>query len=108
VDPAINLTFEVSMPPEIIGIMAICATVAIVAISRIFSQRLELKRDRRSERDDNDLVDRLHRIEVAVEATALEVERISEANRFMAKLLAERGGIGAPAVKPPERVVTPH
>jgi len=29
------------------------------------------------------------RIEVIVEATALEVERISEGNRFMAKLLAE-------------------
>jgi hypothetical protein len=34
---------------------------------------------------------RLERIEQAVDAIALEVERISEAQRFSAKLLAERG-----------------
>ena len=96
------------MPPEIIGIMTVCATVAIVAISRLFSRQAELRHDRRPQRDDNDLADRLHRIEMAVEATALEVERISEANRFMARLLAERAGLGAPAPKAPERVVTPH
>ena len=99
------------MPPEIIGILAICATVAIVAINRNFSRNAELKHERRRERPDNDIsdiTDRLHRIEMAVEATALEVERISEANRFMAKLLAERAGLGIPASKPAERVITPH
>jgi hypothetical protein len=35
--------------------------------------------------------ERLERIEQAVDAIALEVERISEAQRFSAKLLAERG-----------------
>jgi hypothetical protein len=34
--------------------------------------------------------ERLSRIEQAVEATAVEVERISEGQRFTAKLLAER------------------
>jgi len=96
------------MPPEIIGILAICATCAIVAISRVFSRQIDLRHDRPVQRDDSDLATRLHRIEMAVETTALEVERISEANRFMAKLLAERGSLGAPAAKPPERVVTPH
>jgi hypothetical protein len=44
---------------------------------------------------------------VAVEATAVEVERISEANRFMAKLLVERAGAANTASRP-ERVITPH
>jgi len=56
------------------------------------------------------LSQRLDRIENAVETTALEVERISEANRFMAKLLAERGATvpASAAVPKPERVITPH
>jgi hypothetical protein len=53
------------------------------------------------------LQERLERIELAVEAIAVEVERGSEANRFMAKLLAERVG-GADLVSRPERVITPH
>jgi hypothetical protein len=50
----------------------------------------------------------LHRIEIAVEATAVEVERISEANRFMAKLLADRTVPGGALPRQPERVITPH
>jgi hypothetical protein len=38
---------------------------------------------------------------------SLEVERISEANRFMAKLLAERAEAANTASRP-ERVITPH
>ena len=56
-----------------------------------------------------DLAARLERIENAVETTALEVERVSEANRFVAKLLAERNAVSAPPGAPrPERVITPH
>jgi hypothetical protein len=44
---------------------------------------------------------------MTVDTTALEVERIAEANRFMAKLLADRATPGAPLPKP-ERVITPH
>ena len=39
-----------------------------------------------------DVVARLERIEQAVEAVAVEVERIAEAQRFSAKLLAEQRG----------------
>jgi hypothetical protein len=38
---------------------------------------------------------RLERIEHAVEAVAIEVERISEGQRFTTKLLSERTGQGA-------------
>jgi hypothetical protein len=53
------------------------------------------------------LYERLERIEVAVDATAIEVERISEANRFMAKLLSDRVAAVSTASRP-ERVITPH
>jgi hypothetical protein len=46
-------------------------------------------------------------MELAVEATAVEVERISEANRFMAKLLADRAGAVRLASRP-DRLITPH
>ncbi len=49
----------------------------------------------------------MDKIEATVESTALEVERMSEANRFIAKLLSER--VGTPRIPaPPERVITPH
>ena len=41
---------------------------------------------------------RLARIESAIEAVAIEVERISEAQRFTTRLLTERHGAPAPAV----------
>lgn len=54
---------------------------------------------------------RLDRLQHAVEAVAVEVERISEAQRFTTKLLADRAPVaGTPAAQPlaPPRVVTPH
>lgn len=45
----------------------------------------------------------------AVEAIAVEVERISEAQRFTAKVLAERTEAATPRIPvQPERVITPH
>ena len=88
------------------AVTIICATAAFVASLRFVRQYLELRSTRRiappPAQDD-----RLDRIEMIVEATAVEVERISEANRFMAKLLAERAGAPAPSSRP-ERVITPH
>lgn len=56
--------------------------------------------------------DRFHRLEEAVDTIAVEIERISEAQRFAAKLLLERGADAAqsslPASKIPERSVTPR
>ena len=53
---------------------------------------------------------RLERLQQSVEAIAVEVERISEAQRFAAKLQAEQRPAGAVAAPPasPLRVVTPH
>lgn len=65
--------------------------------------RAELTRPQRQLHDADARFDRL---EQAVEAVAVEVERISEAQRFTAKLLAERSAVAPP--RAPERVITPH
>jgi len=72
-------------------------TIAIVAIgmpfARVFARRLDRKAI--APAVPSDVVARLERIENAVDSIAIEVERISEGQRFAARLLAERAG--APA-----------
>ena len=53
----------------------------------------------RQPRVPSEVVSRLERIEHAVEAVAIEVERISEGQRFTTKLLSERAGEPAPATR---------
>ena len=85
----------------------VCATVGFTASLRFVRRILEMKHERALHAPPPDLDARLDRIELAVETTALEVERIAEANRFVAKLLADRATPQAPSSKPP-RVITPH
>jgi len=54
-----------------------------------------------------EMAQRLGRMEQAIDATAVEVERISEAQRFTTKLLVEKGHQGA-IDNARSRVVTPH
>ena len=44
----------------------------------------------------NDVGDRLERMEQAIDAIAVEVERIAEGQRFTSKLLASRAEVGRP------------
>jgi len=44
--------------------------------------------------------ERLERIEQAMDAIAIEVERVSEGQRFVTRLLSERGGAALPAAQP--------
>jgi hypothetical protein len=53
-----------------------------------------------------EIAQRLGRLEQAVDATAVEVERISEAQRFTTKLLVDKGKPGQEL--PKSRAVTPH
>ena len=70
------------------------AGATISTIARAYIRRLEAKSQRREIAQPAD-DDRLERIERAVEAVAIEVERISEGQRFTTKLLSERNGVGA-------------
>jgi hypothetical protein len=85
----------------------VCGTIAFLGSLRFLRRFLELKHERRIPIAIDGLQEPLERIELAVEATAVDLERISEANRFMAKLLADRVGAANLASRP-ERVITPH
>ena len=79
------------MTPPIIYLAAILGSAAVLitainAIARLISQRRTASLTLSSE----EIANRLERIEQVVEATATEVERLGEASRFVAKLLADK------------------
>jgi hypothetical protein len=98
------------------AVVFVCGTTAFVATLRFLRRYLELRHERTVASATGDatadvlagLDERLARIEQTAEATALEVERLAEAHRYLARLAADRGG--APGVPVPrvERVITPH
>jgi hypothetical protein len=81
----------------------VCATVVVLAIaSAVVSSR---KKKDQSAALDSGVRDRLERMEHAIDSIAVEVERVSESQRFVTKLMAERRP-APPSI--PERVITPH
>ena len=83
------------MGPEIAVPLGAFATAVVLAIgvplARAFSRKMDA--DSRNPRIPTEVSDRLERMEQALEAVAIEVERISEGQRFTTKLLSEgRGG----------------
>jgi hypothetical protein len=88
-----------SEPVFLDALLIVMGTVAFLASLSFLRRFLESRGQRRQQIDLDGLQERLARIESAVESTALEVERISESNRFVAKLLADRAG--APIVAGP-------
>jgi hypothetical protein len=85
-----------------VGLMATLGSITKVVLTIIIRRRPALKDGALDE-----MAARLARIEQAVDATAVEVERISEAQRFTTKLLVEKGH-QAPVESLRGRVVTPH
>ena len=89
------------------ALMIMFGTFAFLGSLRFVRRLLELKHEQRAPMAIEGIQERLDRIESVVEATAIEVERMSEANRFMAKLLTERSEAATLPARP-ERVITPH
>lgn len=79
------------MDPGIVvplGFFAMVATIAVGApLARAFARRMERESKTKVAPE---VTSRLERIEQAVDAIAIEVERISEGQRFTTKLLTER------------------
>ena len=83
-----------------IAMFAMVAVVAIgVPVARGLARRLE-QGGSGSPKMSADVVARLERMEQAIDSIAVEVERISEGQRFTTKLLAERG---EPVAQPRDR-----
>ncbi len=88
------------MGPEIVVPLGAFATTIILAIgipvARAYSRRMDA--DAKNPRLPTEVTSRLERMEQAIEAVAIEVERISEGQRFTTKLLSEaRNPVIAPA-----------
>ena len=86
-----------------VGVMATLGCLTKIILSIVNRRKPEL----RSGAAVDEISQRLARIEQAVDATAVEVERISEAQRFTTKLLVERSH-QPPAENLRARAVTPH
>lgn len=91
------------MGPEMIGLfvpLGFFAMVAVLVIGRPMVKAIAMKAENESRRPQipSEVMNRLERIEQAVDAIAVEVERISEGQRFTTKLLSEgRSGNALPA-----------
>jgi len=81
-----------SVSPGEVAIVAMVFAVGgavVIPIARAFARRLEGRADLRGAIP-ADITVRLERIERAVDAMAVEVERISEGQRFVTQVMAER------------------
>ena len=89
------------MEPGIVvplGFFAMVATIAVgFPLARAFARRMEHGSKTKLAPE---VASRLERIEQAVDAIAIEVERISEGQRFTTKLLTERAGEASRLTEP--------
>jgi hypothetical protein len=81
------------MDPDILGFFQVCAgivmTVGALAAIGITARVIWLRAQRAAQRPPID-ENRLQHLEQAVDAIAIEVERISEGQRYTTKLLSDR------------------
>ena len=108
------------MPPEVIIVPLIFAIPAAVVYARMAFKHRERMASLRGGDASPDLAARLDRIEQAVESIAVEMERLGEGQRFVARVLSERGtergaeradAVAAPGearALAPGRLTTPH
>jgi hypothetical protein len=81
--------------PVVFFIMAAVTAIG-VPIARAFARRVEAGKPRVP----TEVSARLERMEQAIDSIAVEIERISEGQRFTTKLLSERAAAGEPSAVP--------
>ena len=89
------------IPGELIPIIAIIGAVAIaifMPLARAYAKRME----QGSTHADPEIAARLERMEHAIESIAIEIERVSEGQRFTTRLLSEQKGVRLPVGNEPE------
>ena len=86
----------------IIALLIVPVTAIGFPLARAYAKRME--KGESTSRIPSDVSARLERMEQAIDSIAVEVERISEGQRFTTKLLSERSGASvAGDVSPPVR-----
>ncbi len=86
---SVQPNFHYAIPPQVVNIsvafFVMCAVMVIGwPLARAFGKRIERRGD--TVAVSPAMADQLHRIEQAVDTMAVEIERISESQRFMARL----------------------
>jgi hypothetical protein len=93
------------MGPEIVVPLGafICAIVLAIGVplARAYSRRMDS--ETKNPRLPSEVTDRLERMEQALDSIAIEVERITEGQRFTTKLLSEGRGGDARQIPPGSR-----
>ena len=75
--------------------LAMACSVPIIMLGIVlFAKHLSRRQLTQGALQTEELLRRLERIEQAVETSAVEIERFAESNRFIVKLLSERGQEG--------------
>jgi hypothetical protein len=91
------------MDPQVIVILGAFATAIIFAIgiplARGYSRRMDA--GAKNPRIPSEVTDRLERMEHAIDSIAIEIERITEGQRFTTKLLSEGRGAAETRQIPP-------
>jgi hypothetical protein len=96
-------------PTFAVAIVGICAAAAI-SVKSIADATVRHAQATREKSSNTETVSdaRLARLEVAVESIAVEVERISEGQRFTTRLLNDQAQRAMPRIDRPGKVDTPH
>ncbi len=86
-----NAERKADMEPQVVVMLGAFVTATIFAIgiplAKAYSRKIDA--EARNPRIPSEVTSRLERMEQAIEAVAIEVERISEGQRFTTKLLSE-------------------
>ena len=70
-----------------------CGSAVIISTIATVSRAVTQRQRAATNLPNEEVLRRLERIEQSVEVTAIEVERLAEANRFLTKLLADRSAV---------------
>lgn len=94
--------FQSDIPPGVVTVsLAFFVMLAVVAVGIPIARAIARRMDRRSAEPSGaspEVVDRLQRIEQAVDAIAIEVERVSEGQRYTTKVVSELRALPSPDV----------
>ena len=80
-------------------VFVITSGATIVSVARMYFRHLELKVRERGQLPAS-IEQRLERMEHALDSVAVEVERISEGQRFTTRLLSDRNGVPVSGASP--------
>lgn len=72
------------------GFAMVCSVPVLITAMVLISRHISQRRLSLSAGDRDEIVRRLDRIEQSVDSAMVEIERLAESNRFVARLLAER------------------